>query len=88
MVFLITDVTQPRAVGKARIAMSATGEKPVTTPPKTTELSTDNGSIAFPIVLDEPNPSATIRLRNLFQQRAGSSPRLAQLHRFQSGGSR
>jgi hypothetical protein len=44
---LITDVTQLRAAGKARIAMSVTGEKPVTTPPNTTELSTDNGSCSF-----------------------------------------
>ncbi|HKZ42999.1 MAG TPA: hypothetical protein VJ044_18715, partial [Candidatus Hodarchaeales archaeon] len=44
---VITHVTQPRAAGKARIAMSATGEKPVTAPPNTTEPSTDNGSCSF-----------------------------------------
>ena len=44
---LVTHVTQPRAAGKARIAMSATGEKPVTAPPNTTEPSTDNGSCSF-----------------------------------------
>jgi hypothetical protein len=44
---LLTDVTQPRAAEKARIAGSATFERLETEQPNTTELSIGNGSYSF-----------------------------------------